>query len=326
MKADRFAPPSTPPRLRKGVTIGPSKFGTLKTPQSTSKKVQNFFSAMNSGSTNTSHQPQQSKHLLAPITPEFTPHKSPRLQRRKKIENIFKLESPTASVTPNSFHQDHFGLLLPTPSTIGSGRKSATSSNANLTKIKPAALKFDALTSLNNGLKFETDMEEVDQEQPESSDEMDQFFLKPTDTTKFISNSNLRMLKSPTRISRNPFEEPSSPVSRAPDVPSTPGHQMINDFTVHEWYGNSAKYFSDDEADEEQVIRKRQPMVNPFLSANPARKANLNIQNPFNSNKSQVDYSTHLELVNNKTGEKKIVRLSERQAHIRPKKLDFSSA
>lgn len=56
-------------------------------------------------------------------------------------------------------------------------------------------------------------------------------------------------------------------------------------------------------------------------------------RNPFNlpsslpnksSAPSQIDYSTHLELVNNRTGERIAEELSDEQRRLRPRKLDFS--
>lgn len=277
-----FAPPSTPPRKAK------TKFA-LETPQSSTKKVQNFFSSINGKRTN-----------LAPVTPDFTPQKSPRIQRKKNIESIFTPVSDTSNSGANSstntgsnlsLHPDSFGLLLPTPSTVGSGRKY----NANSVKLKPATLKFDTLLLLNDSLKFESD-----------------------DEDETFQNS---MLKSPTPIKlKNPFVDqntkpPKFELKKPQMAPQTPKKQLIDDDKINDWHGQS-KYFSDDDIDVDEVLSSRKPLVNPFVGP-------VKTQSTYRP-KLDVDYRTHLELVNNKTGEKKVVKLLDRQVNIRPKKLDFS--
>lgn len=293
------AAPSTPPRMSKSrANRSPVN---LRTPQS-SRKSQNFFTHLNAASS------KSSRTNLAPVTPDFTPQKSPRLHRKRNIESIF-----TTTPGPNGSHASQVNdnsFFLPTPSTVGSGRKCNINTN---NRLKPVTLKFDTLLLLNEGLKFESDEEETDN-----------FFLKPSNggNTKFMSNLN--MLKSPTKIRNNPFEDLYEPGSPTPTVtksviPETPHKQLINDEKIQSWHGKSLKYFDDDD-DFDSILQSKTEMANPFLSTNV--NSNINISKPA---KSSVNYDTHLELINNKTGEKKVIKLTEHQASIKPKKLNFSS-
>lgn len=345
-------PPSTPPRRnrtsKQHVTMKSPV--DLRTPQTHNlRKTKDFFATpssttkSNSGS-GTVGRARGKDISLMPLTPDFTPQKSPRAHRRKRsyIDDIFKADSSsvTSSASSNasnlSLHQDNLGFLLPTPSTIGSGRKLTPSSSS---KIKPAALTFDTLSKLNDNLKFESDDEEQEQSHDNSNvtqkgDDVNDFFLKPNNKPQegqFVLNSNL--LKSPTQIVR----QPSSPTKlsfSSPSIPQTPLKQLINDDKVNDWHGKSQKYFSDDDISEDELAKPKE-LVNPFLTdstTDPTNKRGINVNNPFNSSNNNVcskgdtDYSTHVEYIHGKTGEKKVVKLLERQANIKPKKLDFSSA
>lgn len=345
-------PPSTPPR--KGRSSRPPVMikspVNLRTPQTqTLKKVKDFFATPGSHTKGANGPRTRGKdNGLMPITPDFTPQKSPRVHRRKRsyIEDIFKTETATPSSASSisstcsnlSLHnQDNLGFLLPTPSTVGSGRKFASNSNF---KIKPAALKFDTLSKLNDNLKFESDDEEQIEDleaQDSTISDADDFFLRPggnksQGNDQFVLNSNL--LKSPTQI----CHQPSSPTKlfEKSHIPQTPLKQLIDDDKINNWHGKSMKYLSDEDIPEDELNHPKQ-LINPFLNEStdakePATKRNINVNNPFNvvNDKSdstgEIDYSTHAEFIHNKTGEKKIVRLLERQANIKPKKLNFSSA
>lgn len=107
--------------------------------------------------------------------------------------------------------------------------------------------------------------------------------------------------------------------------PLTPGGQLINDELVKHWHGKSYNnYSSSDEEDEEEEDQPK--LVNPFVGPASTKSTSRNVfADPFNSqSKNEVDYQTHMELVNNKTGERRVVKLSSRQSKIKPKKLDFS--
>ncbi|CAH6719298.1 hypothetical protein CLIB1444_02S05314 [[Candida] jaroonii] len=269
-----FAPPSTPPRKSKKQIKSPLY---LRTPQtSSSKKVRDFFATAN-GKT-----PKSTGNLM-PVTPDFTPQKSPRTIRKKRsnIEDIFKSDT-----FDNSF-------FLPTPSTVGSGRKSAISS----VKSNKKSLTMDALAKLNDSLNFESEDED---------DDVSFFLNTPSKNSIFTSN----LLRSPSTTM-----EPSSPTKSS--IPQTPSRQLIDDEKINNWHGKSKNYFSDD--DDLDFNSIPQKLVNPFLQPETVAK-NIDFKS------SDVDYSTHVEFIHNKTGERKLVKLSDRHANIKPKKLDFTSA
>lgn len=269
-----FAPPSTPPRKSKKQIKSPLY---LRTPQTSSlKKVRDFFATAN-GKT-----PKSTGNLM-PVTPDFTPQKSPRTIRKKRsnIEDIFKSDT-----FDNSF-------FLPTPSTVGSGRKSAISS----VKSNKKSLTMDALAKLNDSLNFESEDED---------DDVSFFLNTPSKNSIFTSN----LLRSPSTTM-----EPSSPTKSS--IPQTPLRQLIDDEKINNWHGKSKNYFSDD--DDLDFNSIPQKLVNPFLQPETVAK-NIDFKS------SDVDYSTHVEFIHNKTGERKLVKLLDRHANIKPKKLDFTSA
>lgn len=269
--------PSTPPR--KGKKTQPFKSPlNLKTPQ-TSKKLNARANTPIKG---------YGQNLM-PLTPDFTPQKSPR-QRKKRTVNV--LEGSTTDY-----------LFLPTPSTVGTGRKTNNVSHKTL----KAGLSMQTLLNLNDGLNFESESEE----NGEDAYDDDGFFMSNNNKT-FISNKNL--LKSPSTII--PIQ-PESPTKFK--VPKTPGHLLIDDDKINEWYGQSKAYFSDEDLPETQIRSKT--FANPFLALSPQPASPVAIKNT-----SGVDYSTHAEFIHNKTGERKVVKLLDRQANVKPKKLDFSSA
>ncbi|EMG45357.1 hypothetical protein SBY92_001012 [Candida maltosa Xu316] len=63
----------------------------------------------------------------------------------------------------------------------------------------------------------------------------------------------------------------------------------------------------------------RTEMVNPFID-NGESKTTIH-QNVSN----EVNYDTHMELINNKTGKKRLVKLTKNQMKIKPKRLSFDN-
>ncbi|OBA22043.1 hypothetical protein METBIDRAFT_31013 [Metschnikowia bicuspidata var. bicuspidata NRRL YB-4993] len=61
----------------------------------------------------------------------------------------------------------------------------------------------------------------------------------------------------------------------------------------------------------------RMKVTNPFIDQDPRDEQ---------TEKQVIDYSTHMEMVNTRTGERKVVVLSEEQRRFKPKKLDFTLA
>ncbi|SGZ54240.1 CIC11C00000002780 [Sungouiella intermedia] len=101
---------------------------------------------------------------------------------------------------------------------------------------------------------------------------------------------------------------------------NTPGGQLITDEKVKMWHGDS--YHSGFSSDEESEFGAPGPkLINPFVTSTepPAKK----VKNPFN-NTTEIDYSTHNEFINHRTGERKVEALLESQRKFKPKKIDFS--
>ncbi|KAG7661859.1 uncharacterized protein J8A68_004634 [[Candida] subhashii] len=218
---------------------------------------------------------KQSRCVIYPTTPE---HKitSP-FRRKKKSHDILRLDDEGSNI------KNTFGLLLPTPSTVGSGRKAAGSTLHSVSLVPP---KFDieSLAKLSRSMNFEEELDHA-------------------------VNS----------------------------TPNTPGRQIIDDKTVDEWYGKSANNdfsSSEEEYENDEITTfeeaKRLPRhrpSNPFLEN--ATISNYPIQkerNPFiDSNHKSVNYDTHMEMINNKTGKRRVIKLSKAQMKIKPKKLNFGN-
>ncbi|EGW31229.1 uncharacterized protein SPAPADRAFT_61806 [Spathaspora passalidarum NRRL Y-27907] len=214
------------------------------------------------------------KHQI-PVTPEFTPQKSPARNttgsgttRRKKINDLlFETDAELGK------ERLSFGLLLPVPSTVGSGRKrrtsgvSTTTSSGNITFSQPLCMHEE-----------EEAIEDV-------------------------------------------------------TVTATPKAQVITSSMVDNWHGKSFNNaFSDEEDDDEKEVETmtlgqsklipRVKLENPFIDG-PTTPKTKKEDNPFIEDSSKVDYETHMELVNHRTGVKRIVKLNKNQMKIKPKKLSF---
>lgn len=319
---NQFVPPSTPPRvsrsLRPMVMITPSTLQPVTphkmtekfaTPYTGGKNTRNVFKSGGESKIN--------KTNLVPLTPEFTPHRSPHKshkRRRSTVDAIFKqtTENYAGERTPIT---DLSGLLMPTPSTVGSGRKVTYSGTRQL---KPPVLSFDTLSKLNDNLNFEEEAVE------------DDIFRVSTPQLKsgFIQNANLTL--SADEIQSND----ASPIKKKHSVRralQTPKGQVIDDKTVEHWHGKSYNNnFSSDDEDYEEI--KPIKMQNPFLSTSDIARKPSKPANPFNNPKdvasrnSNVDYATQVEYFNTRTGERKVVDLLSHQRQIKPKKLDFSAA
>lgn len=320
--SNQFVPPSTPPRVSKSqkllVMRTPSTFQpvtphkiteTFATPYTSGKNKRNVFKGTSENKTN--------KTQLVPLTPEFTPQRSPhRAHKRKRsaVDAIFKqatVDNNTDTQTPVT---DLSGLLMPTPSTVGSGRR-VTYNHAR--QLKPPVLSFETLSKLNDNLNFEEDVDDDDVFRTST----------PQLESGFIQNSNLK-LSTNELLPNN-----ASPIKKSSSVRKrlqTPKGQIIDDKTVNHWHGKSFNNsFSSDDEDYEDV--KPVKMENPFLtSSDPTTKFDKP-GNPFNNskdastNKNDVDYARQVEYFNTKNGERKLVNLLNSQRQIKPKRLDFSA-
>ncbi|KAK6200492.1 uncharacterized protein RJT21DRAFT_121403 [Scheffersomyces amazonensis] len=220
--------------------------------------------------------PKSSTKLL-PSTPDyaFTPRKSPISRKRKVIgggNGISNdiINDTTFTMPSTTTGKISFGLLLPAPSKIGSGRQqSRLTSNKDKIFLSSSHLFNDNHSEFND----------IFHEQ-ESEEEM---------------------------------------------IPQTPSKQLINDNLVNHWHGKSYNnYYSSDEDE----LPTRTEVVNPFInngSSSTINKSRSIESNPFTNNSSQsINYDTHMELINNKTGHRRVVKLTSNQSKIKPKKLDFS--
>lgn len=254
--------PQTPPRPKRVVMSTPSElpakqvlFKQVTTPQK--------FRA-----------PLAKKARPGLPTPEFTPKR-----KRRVPEDIFG-DTPAAD-------RFNFGLLLPLPLTIGSGRAG------------PSPRK-DAGHLLGH----------------------------PVSVAPLPEAHHAFILK----ISQDfHFEEE--------EVPATPGNQLISEQLVKQWHGTLYRFdllLEEENSDEEWTTTKmsklpaKRELRNPFIEdpsqAPAATKARpVRGGNPFDPKHQEVDYSTHMELVNHRTGARKVVKLDAAQQKIKPKKLDFSN-
>ncbi|RCK55285.1 hypothetical protein Cantr_04795 [Candida viswanathii] len=224
----------------------PSIFITPQTPPRPERRRSNATAAT----------PFQSNPLLTPSTATKKQAKSPVAIRRKQdtlLTGKFPFTPATPQKSPSKSkknldlfisNNEKFGILLPSPSTIGSGR----CHNSTLSQGPPPPV---------------FDMKKL-----------------------------------------NEFK-----------VPGTPKRQIITEPTLPE---------SDDEDDWELTTMSevdkipRANVSNPFIDNGESRPTA-----PAPSHHNGINYDTHMELINNKTGKKRIVKLTKNQMKIKPKKLSF---
>lgn len=145
--------------------------------------------------------------------------------------------------------------------------------------------------------------------------------------------------------SDNEQEDQDSP-SHSPQIPLTPSKKIITDAVVERWHNEHLAQIAEevDAEDDMETEIYRDHLPNPFVEKktitiiNPFSKKPVKMANPFNTSSNnnsiknrsrnpplqEIDYSTHMELINPKTGARIIRELSENEKRIKPKKLDFS--
>lgn len=258
----------------------------LQTPSTLSngKRVRNFLQTPSSVR-------KANNSFLA--SPETTPYKSPRKTHRRRKSHVSEdtalLQTPARDVT--------FGLFLPTPSTVGSGRKT----NGSRPHLKAPQVSLDSLAALNDNLQFEDETDGISK--PFSA-------VSSSKTESFLFSSNLR---AQPKMAYEP-ESPSKTYLRAP---RTPRKQIIDEHMVEQWNADTGNDVVLASAEEVDMLRRQQkPLANPFIDAGEHHTKHIP--------QSDVDFSTHAEYINSRTGERKVVELLERQQQIRPKKLDFT--
>ncbi|CAH2354755.1 hypothetical protein CLIB1423_18S02960 [[Candida] railenensis] len=342
-----FVTPSSSTKKPKGLFVTPRKH------QQHQQHQQHQSHQSQSSSSNFLQLPSSSNHgfaSLMPITPEVTPLRSPNRSTRKKRIHVDEItpDNPVQKLSraSESISDFSFGLLLPAPSTIGMGRKipSPTIKSAPLNSSPTLDSDFFA------NIAHEEDVE--DYPSPSSSPFLlknnNLSFMPPIDY-EHIQSSPTKAAPPPlalpatapgpvrgTSISKSKFNTPKLPQShilttpklmQTPKMPQTPVGQLIDEDIVYKWHGKSfnSDYSTDDEAHYRDNI-ETEDVENPFVS--PSTHQLPQFKPPFtpkSKSQSNVDYSTHMELVNNRTGERSIVALSHEQASIKPKRLDFSS-
>ena len=136
--------------------------------------------------------------------------------------------------------------------------------------------------------------------------------------------------------------------------PLTPGKQIIDDVKIKQWHGKLFNKYDLDSSDgeeeekekgeenEEKAREKEQDFAdgrimtleqtkriprarlpNPFLEDTKEKQMNKKLDREIRDEKTTVNYNTHMELYNNKTGERKVLKLTKSQMKYKPKKLTF---
>ncbi|RLV91005.1 hypothetical protein JA1_004203 [Spathaspora sp. JA1] len=255
--------PQTPERpssrtTRQFTTSTPiSNSHTLLTPCTATKKP-----LIQKANITTTPLPKHNHHI--PATPEVTPQNNSTTRRKKINDLLFETDSEVGGKERLSF-----GLLLPVPSTVGSGRKKRSSGGVSV--------------SANSGNVLFDHCEQFEEEE------------------EVVEN-----------------------------VLGTPKSQVITSKMVDNWHGKSFNNaFSDEEDDDVQTMTfgeskliPRVKLDNPFIGETTTSTLKKE-DNPFLEPGSKVDYETHMELVNHRTGDKRIIKLTKNQMKIQPKKLSF---
>lgn len=213
--------PSTPPRKHI------ERFPTFGTPPSTK-----------------CHKRSPSYMQILPSTPTESPFLSPRSKKRSK--DVIDPHNPLS----------HASVFLPTPLTVGTGRKIKNYSGSS---IQPSARSKSLTASL-----------------------------------QALSTPHIHAA-TPTTPPLKIIRQVRPPKLRSYEDSDDEDHVQIVDYSV--------------------VDRlPRQKLENPFLGP----KISVQAASPA------VDYSTHMELINHTTGEKKVQELTEEQRRFKPRRLVFT--
>lgn len=115
------------------------------------------------------------------------------------------------------------------------------------------------------------------------------------------------------------YSSQNSDFAYAYNIPQTPGKQVITQSLVNDWHQEEPKY---EKANYNAIKSTQVQLTNPFIENKENKRGTIKTTN---SNVNPINYATHMEKVNNKTGERVVEKLSKKQQAIKPKKLDFSS-
>ena len=309
-----FLQPGTPPRSR-----GDQGNKTFKTPRTPASKLDTLISPQTVKNEPFKTTGNSKKGVLKePFTPEITPQRNTKGHKRRRSNIDIISTSHEENQITETPRTDLMGFFMPTPSTVGSGRKVITATRGSRNIVH----NLDSVPKLHNNLNLQ---EEIDE------DKID-FLPKPSKIDSgFLRTSNLTSIpKSPQAIS-SPTRGSSQ--RRRLKFPETPTKQMIDDDLRNEWYGRSKKgeLLSDDEeatSNEFSGRIKGSPTENPFISNTKSEQKSSLVGLNANEKKvhETIDYSKYAEYVHHTTGERKKVELLESQQRIKPKKLDFFGA
>lgn len=227
-----FVTPQTPPRQQQrrksntGAISTPVASSVLLTPSTTTKKPTRTPVSQKRKQGVQLSPPQANKFPFTPITPQKSPCKT-----RKNLDLFTSNEK--------------FGLLLPSPSTIGSGR-----CHNSFTQAPPPL-----------------------------------FDLKKV----------------------NEFKVPKTPAKQIIDNSRTKESENEDDWEVMDI----------DEVAKIPRAKLRNPFIDTFEPTSPIT--------PEESTGDRINYDTHMELINSKTGKKRVVKLTKNQMKIKPKRLSFDN-
>lgn len=206
-----------------------------------------------------------------------TPHKS--LLSPKSRTHLAKhsLDHVSVDTRPQA-------VFLPTPLTVGTGRKTKQSFG-----LAEPSTRSKSLTATLQALAY--------------GDE------QPTQRPH-LSNTNYISEESEAFAEFTPFKNPSPANQAAPTTPPQYNEPLLSSFS--------------DSEDEVQIVKisdlhkiPRKKLRNPFTD---------DFTSPQDSppEKHSLDLSTHMEMVNHRTGERRVEKLSAEQQRFKPRKLNFT--
>lgn len=224
-----------------------------------------------------------------PLLPQFTPHRSPHLRRRRVVPGEF-------------FTLNAISTLLPSGSTVSDARKP----HKSLKCLKaPFLLGDKELKPLATSFAVSEDVALESENESENSD------------TDFESAA---ILNSPSKKPRDRKPKERNPVNPVDFFPSTPRKQVITEEKVKEWQVTSSglEYPTVEDWNE-----AKKELINPFVESS-STEVNVSSKSTPARSRTPINYDTHMELVNHRTGERKIEAISPSRRQLRPRRIDFS--
>lgn len=233
--------------------------------------LDNFSGWMTPESAEPSHPSKIQRTEMSPATPPrsfLSPKSSTRLAKHS-LDNFFV----DSRLQP---------LFLPTPLTVGSGRKAK-----QLFGLPEPSTRSKSLTASLQAIANE------------DTDISCREFPSKTDFVAEETFSNIPAFKNST-----PFTE------AAPSTPPQYSEPLVSNFS--------------DSEDDIQIVKisdlskiPRKKLKNPFIE-------DLSSPHHARPEKHNLDLSTHMEMVNHRTGERRVEKLTAEQQRFKPRKLDFA--